>query len=170
MRKVFSYHPLLHWGLMEISMNFHGFGGYLCSWRIFVLDTPLKLPYLDTWRPRLISWLMMKAMAGQSTCLKVKAIYHIWKTMCFWRTRLVICPPWFNPLSLSFWSEIFMKQHLICNSLIQIPYILKLINRENEKSAWNQGETASSVGTGKEILLNVKVDYYPLMPLACTSV
>ena len=27
---------------MEISMNFHGFGGYLCSWRIFVLDTPPK--------------------------------------------------------------------------------------------------------------------------------
>ena len=27
---------------MEISMNFHGFGGYLCSWRIFVLDTHPK--------------------------------------------------------------------------------------------------------------------------------
>ena len=27
---------------MEISMNFHGFGDYLCSWRLFVLDTPLK--------------------------------------------------------------------------------------------------------------------------------
>ena len=27
---------------MEISMNFHGFGGYLCSWRIYMLDTPPK--------------------------------------------------------------------------------------------------------------------------------
>ena len=27
---------------MEISMNFHGFGGYLCSWRIYVLVTPPK--------------------------------------------------------------------------------------------------------------------------------
>ena len=27
---------------MEISMNFHGFGDYLCSWRLFVLDTPPK--------------------------------------------------------------------------------------------------------------------------------
>ena len=23
-------------------MNFHGFGDYLCSWRLFVLDTPPK--------------------------------------------------------------------------------------------------------------------------------
>ena len=27
---------------MEISMNFHGLGGYLCCWRIFVLDKPPK--------------------------------------------------------------------------------------------------------------------------------
>ena len=27
---------------MEISMNFHGFGGYLYHWRIFVLNTPHK--------------------------------------------------------------------------------------------------------------------------------
>ena len=27
---------------MKISMNFHGFGDYLCSWRLFVLDTPPK--------------------------------------------------------------------------------------------------------------------------------
>ena len=63
-----------------------------------------------------------------------------------------------------------MKQHLICDSLIQIPFIVKLIKKENEKKAGNQGETVSSVGTGKEILLAVKVVYYPLMPLACASV
>ena len=38
------------------------------------------------------------------------------------------------------------------------------------KNAGNQGETVSSVGTGKEILLTVKVGYNPLMPLACASV
>ena len=27
---------------MEISMHSHGFGDYLCSWRIFGLDTPPK--------------------------------------------------------------------------------------------------------------------------------
>ena len=63
-----------------------------------------------------------------------------------------------------------MKHHLICDSLIQILCISKLIKKENEKNAGNQGETVSSVGTGKEILLSVKVGYYPLMSLACTSV
>ena len=38
------------------------------------------------------------------------------------------------------------------------------------KNAGNQGETVASVGTGKEIILSVKVGYYPLMPLACTSI
>ena len=36
---VFPHHLLPQWRLMEISMNFHGFGCYLCSWRIYVLDT-----------------------------------------------------------------------------------------------------------------------------------
>ena len=63
-----------------------------------------------------------------------------------------------------------MKQHLICDSLIQTLYISKLIKKENEKNAGNQGETVSSVGRGMEILLTVKVGYYPLMPLVCTSV
>ena len=63
-----------------------------------------------------------------------------------------------------------MKQHLICDSLIQNLYISKLIKKYNENNARNQGETVSSVGTGKEILLTVKVGYYPLMPLACASV
>ena len=25
---------------VRVDGNFHGFGGYLCSWRIYVLDTP----------------------------------------------------------------------------------------------------------------------------------
>ena len=63
-----------------------------------------------------------------------------------------------------------MKQHLICDSLIQNHYISKLIRKSNEKNAGNQGETMSLVGTGKKILLTLKVGYYPLMPLACISV
>ena len=130
---VFPCHPLPQWGLMEISMTH-----------------PLKLPYLDTWGSRLISCLEVKDMAGQLTCLKVKAICLIWKTMCFWRSRLVIWLPWLNPLSLSFWSQLCMKQHLICDSLIQTYYISKLIKKYNKKNAGNQGGTVSSVGTGKE--------------------
>ena len=131
---VFPCHPLMWWGRMEISMNFCSLGGYLCCWRIFVMDTPLKLPYLDTWRSRLISWLEVKTMTGQLTCLKVKTICHILKTMCFWRSQLVIWPPWLNSLSLSFWSEIYLKQHLICDSLVQILYISKLIKKKMRKT------------------------------------
>ena len=42
MEVVFPYHLLLWWRLIEISMNVHGLGGYLCCWRIFVLDTSPK--------------------------------------------------------------------------------------------------------------------------------
>ena len=80
--------------------NFHEFPW---SWSLFVIlenilcwTHPLKLPYLDTWRSRLVSWLEVKAMAGQLTCLKVKAICHIWKTMSFWRSRLIIWLPLLN--------------------------------------------------------------------------
>ena len=54
---------------------------------------------------------------------------------------------------VSFWSQLYMQQHLICDSLIQTYYISKLNKKCNEKNAGNQEETVSSVGTGKEILL-----------------
>ena len=42
-----------------------------------------------------------------------------------------------------------MKQHQICDILVQILYISKLNKKENEKNAGNQAETVSSMGTGK---------------------
>ena len=56
----------------------------------------LKLPYLDIQRSGLNSWLKVRARAEQLTCLKVKAIYHIWNKMDIWRSRLVIWPPLLN--------------------------------------------------------------------------
>ena len=49
---------------------------------------------------------------------------------------------------------ICMKQQLICVSLVQTYYISKLNKNYNEKNAGNPRETVSSVGTGREILLN----------------
>ena len=80
---VFPCHLLPWWGLMEISMNFHGLGGYLCCWGLFVHDTALILPYLEIWRSRPISWLKERATdlsegqghipyMGGHVCLKVK--------------------------------------------------------------------------------------------------
>ena len=119
---------------VRVDGNFHGFGDYLCSWRLFVLDTPPKTSIFGHLRVKLICWLEVKDMAGQLTCLKVKAICLIWKTMCFWRSGLITWPLWLNPLSLSFWSQLYMKQHLICDSLIQTYYISKL----NKKIKWGK--------------------------------
>ena len=47
-----------------------------------------------------------------------------------------------------------MKQQQICTSLVQACFISKLIKNVKEKSAGNQEKTVSSMGTGKEILLN----------------
>ena len=139
-------------------------GDYLC-W-----THPLKLPYLDTWGSRLISWLEVKAMAGKLTHLKVKAICHIWKSMCFWRSRLVIWPPWLNHLSLSFWSQLYMQQHLICASLIQTCYISKLNSKCNENMLEIKRKQCLQLAQVRKFYLIVKVGYYPLMPLACTSI
>ena len=52
----------------------------------------------------------------------------------------------------------------MCDSLVQILYISKLNKKENEKNSGNQGETVSSMGTGKEfyILLRLAItDYCP---------
>ena len=59
-------------------------------------------------------------------------------------------------MSHPFWSENVMEQHLICDSLVQILYISKLNKKENEKNAENQGETVSSMGTGKEFYILLK--------------
>ena len=55
-----------------------------------------------------------------------------------------------------------MEQHQICDILIQILYISKLIKKENEKNAGNQAETVSSMGTGKKfyILLRLAITCY----------
>ena len=68
---------------MEFSMMFHGFGDYLGSWRLFVLDTPLKTSIFGHLRVKADQLCHCEGMAGQLTCLKVKAIYLIWKSMCF---------------------------------------------------------------------------------------
>ena len=55
-----------------------------------------------------------------------------------------------------------MEQHQICDILVQILYISKLIEKENEKNAGNQAETVFSMGTGKKfyILLRLAITHY----------
>ena len=70
---VFPCHLLLQWGLMEISMNFHGFGGYLCSWRLFVLYTPPKTSLI--WTPEGQGW-------------SADSMWRLWQgNWLIWRSR-----------------------------------------------------------------------------------
>ena len=135
MEIVFPCHLLLQWGLMEMSMNFHGFGGYLCCWRIFVLDTPPKSSIFGHLKIK-ADQLTQGEGYGRAIDLvwRSRPYAYIWKNMCFWRSRLVIWPPWLKSLSLSFWFENFLKQHLICDSLIQNSMYFKI----NQKRKWEK--------------------------------
>ena len=55
-----------------------------------------------------------------------------------------------------------MEQHQICDILFKILYISKLNKNENEKNAENQAETVSSMHTGKQfyILLRLAITHY----------
>ena len=101
---------------------------------------PLKCPYLDIWRSRPISWLEERARTKQLTCLKVKTIYHIWKSMCFWRLRLVIWPSLLNP----FYSFILIwnleESHQICAGWLGHIYFYKIYSKGEWKNVWNPAE------------------------------
>ena len=55
-----------------------GVGDFLGGWRIFVLDTPPKTSILGHLKVKADQLSHGGDMAGQLTCLKVKAIYLIW--------------------------------------------------------------------------------------------
>ena len=59
-----------------------------------------------------------------------------------------------------------MKQQQICTSLIQTCFISKFNKNVKEKGAGNQEKTVSTVGTGKEILLNCKGWLLPMNVLS----
>ena len=134
MEIVFSCHLLPWWGLMEISMNFHGFGDYLCSWRLLVLDTTPKNSIFGHLRVKTDQLTWGEGYGRVIDSSEGQGHMSYMETMCFWRSRLVIWPPWLNPLSLSFRSQLYMKQHRICDSLIQTYYISKL----NIKIQWEK--------------------------------
>ena len=115
-----------------------GFGDFLGSWRIFVPDTPPKTSISGYLRVKADQLSCSGDMAGQLTCLKVKAIYLIWKAMCFWRSSLVTWPPCLQTLSHPFWFQPSMKQHQIHASLVQACFISKFIQNVKRKCAGNQ--------------------------------
>ena len=53
-----------------------------------MLDAPPKTPIFGDLRVKADQLSHSGDMAGQSTCLKVKAIYHIRKAMCFLKVKV----------------------------------------------------------------------------------
>ena len=107
---------------------------------------------------------------GQLTCLKVKAIFHIWESMCFWRSRLVIWPPCLH----SFYSHFDLKLGEVtpnlCWMLWQM-YFYKIYSKSKWKNIWNAAEKHCLLWAWvRKLYLIVKVGYYPWMSLACASV
>ena len=130
---IFPCHFLLWWGLMEISMNFHGFGDYLCCWRLFVLETSPKLPY---WTPDGQGW-------------SADSRWRLWQgDWLIWRSRpyAIYGKPcafegqgWSSdhpvsiPFTLSFWSGTW-RSHTksVLDGLANI-FLQKLIPKVNGK-------------------------------------
>ena len=62
--------------VVRVDGNFHPFpwfGSYLWSWRIFVQDTPLNIPYMDNPRSKLTANLTRRPRLIHRLGLKVKA-------------------------------------------------------------------------------------------------
>ena len=80
-------------------------------------------------------------MAGQLICLKVKAIYHIRKAMCFWKVKVghltTLAPDTVSSILVSTLLEATSKIHA---SLIQACFISKFYKKVKRKCAGNQEE------------------------------
>ena len=167
---VYPYHFLLWWGLMGISMNFHGFGDYLFCWRLFVLDTPPKTSIFGYLRikadqltqgegygrvtdssegqghmPYVVNHVLLKVKVGHLTTL--------------------------SPSLLLFHFDLELGEVTpnLCWMVWQI-YFFKLIPKVNGKTFGIQLKNTVFYGHRYGNLHLVKVGYYPLMPLACASI
>ena len=133
---VLPCHLLLQWKLMQISMIFHGLAGYLWCWRLFMYDTPLKLPYMDIWR------------SGPVSCLKERAIDlsegqgHIpyMGEHVFWKAKdgHLTTLSQFLLLFHLIWN--LEKSHQICAGWFGHIYFYKINSKSEWKNIWNPAE------------------------------
>ena len=93
-------------------------------------------------------------MAGQLTCLKVKAIYHIRKAMCFLKVKVdhltTLAPDTVSSILVSTLLEATPNLHQAYSGLL----VFKILQKSKKKMCWKSGGTVTSLGTGKNILLN----------------
>ena len=124
------------------------------GWRIFVLDTPPKTSIFGELRLKADQLSHGGDMAGQLTCLKVKAIYHIRKAMCFLKVKVdhltTVAPDTVSSILVSTLLEATSNPHQPYSGLLYF----KILQKSKKKMCWKSGGTVTSLGTGKNILLN----------------
>ena len=124
------------------------------DWRLFVLDTSPKTSIFGDLRVKADQLSCGGDMAGQLTCLKVKAIYHIRKAMCFLKVKV----DHLTTLAPDTVSFILVSTHLEATPNPHQPYsgllYFKILQKSKKKMCWKSGGTVTSLGTGKNILLN----------------
>ena len=83
--------PLPHCTMVRGYGIFHDvYRGLETFWVVgeYLLDTPPKTSIFGHLKIKADQLSCSGDMAGQLTCLKVKAIYLIWKDMCFWKVKV----------------------------------------------------------------------------------
>ena len=93
-------------------------------------------------------------MTGQLTCLKVKTIYHIRKVMCFLKVKFdhltTLAPDTVSSILVSTLLEARSNPHQPYSGLLYF----KILQKSKKKMCWKSGGIVTSLGTGKNILLN----------------
>ena len=115
-----------------------------------MLDTPPKTSIFGDLRVRVDQLSCGGDMAGQLTCLKVKAIYHIRKAMCFLKVKV----DHLTTLAPDTVSSILVSTLLEATSNPCQPYsgllYFKIYTKSRKKMCWKSRGTVTSLGTGKE--------------------
>ena len=87
-----------------------------------MLDTPPKTSIFGHLNVKADQLSHSGDMAGQLTCLKVKAIYLIWKDMCFWKVKVghltTLAPDTVSSILISTLHEATSNPHQPCSGLL----------------------------------------------------
>ena len=74
------------------------------------------------------------------------------------------------PLSLILAWDLEVEGPKLYDGFFGNTYFIQIKFKNEKENVGNSAETVTIVGTGKWILYFVKIGYYPLLPLACTSI
>ena len=119
-----------------------------------MLDTSPKTSIFGDLRVKADQLSCSGDMAGQLTCLKVKAIYHIRKAMCFLKVKVDhLTTLAQDTISFILVSTLLEATPNPCEPYSGLLYF-KILQKGKKKMCWKSGGTVTSLGTGKNISHN----------------